>query len=141
MKKKIFVGILVIMICFTLCGCNKEKDFVKYESDLIIFDFADYVTASKGESQEDYANVVFELDESKIDEFQTEIGKYFHLLEEKEITPMKKTELYKTITDFCAEEDILKMYQTFRSGKKAKTRDIYATTCYKDDAYYFNIIG
>ena len=132
---------ILFIVMLVVVGCGKKKDLVKYESDLLDFDFKEYVISSEGSFEDDYANITFELDKTKIDAFKKEFSKKISALTESDLNNMAGTNIYKKITASCDAKNIKTVYQTFKSGEKSKTRDVYATLCYKDNKYYLNIIG
>ena len=139
--KKVFLkfGIGFVM-CFILAGCGK-KNLVKYESDLIGFDFSKYVTSSEGTYKDDYANITFEIDSNKIEDFINEISKFMSVADDDYLDMIVGSNIYKEITGFCPNDDVIGVLYTMKSGKKAKTRSINLTICDKSEKYFVNIIG
>ena len=141
MKKTFKEIIIILLVTFIITGCGKKNNLVKCESDLLGYDFSNYVLNSNGNAKEDYADITFEIKSSKVDSFKKGITKVVSLFSEEDFNTISGTNLHKEITDFCNREDIIEMYHTFRTGKKVKTRDIYMTLCKKNSKYYLNIIG
>ena len=136
--KKVLVLIVGLLL---ITGCENKSDLVKYESELIKFDFSKYVINSEGNIEEDYADITFELNEAGIDDFKEGIKNRVDLLDSDDLNNLEGTKIYSNINDFCKKDNIVQLYQTLTAGKVIKTRDIYAVLCYKNKGYYFNIFG
>ncbi len=138
MKRKLLFCFLM-MICFLMVGCNKvsehqmsdhEKDLVNYANEYIDFDFFSYVINAEGEYNGDHANITFELDSSKIEDFKTNII--------NSIGIMPDGYHYDPIIDNGV---IIEKYHRVKGGKILKTVSISGVLYSKEDKYYFNIAG
>ena len=136
--KKIMIFIVVLLL---ITGCENKNDLIKYESELVKFDFSKYVKNSSGSIEDDYANIIFELNEAGIDDFKQGFKEKVDLLDTEDLNNLEGTMIYGKINDFCKKDNIVQLYQTLTAGKVIKTRDIFITLCYKDNGYYLNIIG
>ena len=122
-----------------MLGCNKvsehkmsenEKDLINYANEYIEFDFYNYVISAEGKYDGDHANITFELESSKIEDFKTNIV--------NSVGIMLDGYHYETNVD---ESDIIEKYHTIKSGKTLKTVSISGVLYTEKDKYYFTIAG
>jgi hypothetical protein len=120
-------------------GTNTDS-LVAYESELLGVDFSKYVVESSGKiynenDGDDYANIKFKLNSSLIDQFKNEIQGKMSVYTQFNFD----TQLGKRIKEDTKNASIETIYQVFKSGKIAKTREVYAFL-YKDGNDYMLLI-
>ena len=107
-----------------------EIDLINYANEYIDFDFTNYVISAEGEYEVDHANITFELDNLKIEDFKTNIV--------NSIGIMPDGYHYDPIIDNAI---IIKKYHKVKGGKILQTVSISGALYSKEDKYYFTIIG
>ena len=136
MKKKLFYCLLII-VCFLIIGCNKvtehkmsehEKDLINYATELLEFDFDNYVISAEGEYKDDHAQITFELNSSKIEDFKTNIINSIGIMPDG----------YHYDPDI-GNGVIIEKYHRVKGGKILKTVSISGALYSKEDKYYFDL--
>ena len=107
-----------------------EIDLINYANEYIDFDFTNYVISAEGEYEVDHANITFELDNLKIEDFKTNIV--------NSIGIMPDGYHYDPIIDNAI---IIKKYHKVKGGKILRTVSISGALYSKEDKYYFTFIG
>ena len=145
-NKKILIFLFIIIILISIIVIfikNKFPNLVTYEENLLGIKFNNYVINSSGkvEITSEYAKVKFEINSSLINNLKNDLNSNMHMLSEENYTMnfsnFKKTQLWNEISEDTKNMEILNYYQAFRSGKKVKTRDIYAVLCKDNNNHYY----
>lgn len=136
MKKKLSYYLLII-VCFLIIGCNKvtehqmsehEKDLINYATELLAFDFDNYVISAEGEYKDDHAQITFKLNSSKIEDFKTNIINSIGIMPDGyHYDPNIENGV------------IIEKYHRVKGGKILKTVSISGALYSKEDKYYFDL--
>ena len=135
----IFKNINNNTILVSSVGTNTDS-LVAYESNLLGIDFSKYVVESSGKiynenDGDDYAHIKFKLNSSLIEQCKNEIQGKMSVYTQFNF----ETQLGKSIREETNNASIETIYQTFKSGKIAKTREVFVFL-YKDGNDYILLI-
>ncbi len=143
-RKELLIALGVVCLVIAGFGCynflrnnnvTSGEKIIKYEEDLLGISFSKYVEKATGEihrtsGQEDYAKVIFAINSNKKDELEREL---------KEKMNYDDRDLYKDYFD--EDGSLINIYQSFLSGKIAKTREVICFLYEKNNRYYLKIVG
>lgn len=140
----LFVGGIVFGIIFFKDAFNRSNnELIKYEEELLDIKISDCIEKATGkvntyDEYEDYADIVFKIKDGKYEELKSIIDEKFSNFKKGESSYDMYEKMFRMKKGDLELTDI---YGKFLTGKRAKTREVFAFFYIEDGSYYLYLMG